>query len=143
MLDLTHLLFALALAYVLDLPVVYAMIGGVLPTVDTLFAAPFPFVPNGILHTPVFVIFTMLVLYLAANRTTVAGACGVGLLSHLYLDTVTVATGVMWLFPVSTHRFTVPVLAADGLAANLAVAGFSVFVLVTWRYWEVVPWTKL
>ncbi len=142
MLELTYIVFALALAYLLDLPVVYAMIGSVLPNVDMLFNAPFPFVPQGILHTPLFAVTVLIVVYLATDRGPVALAAGVGVLSHLFLDTLT-ALGVMWLYPVSTGHVAFNLFPATSLSANVAVIAYSVLVTVVWRYRaEVRRWTR-
>lgn len=133
MLDITHLLFALVLAYVLDLPVVYAMIGGVLPDVDLVFEFGFPFVHRGIVHTPVFAAFAMLVVYLVMHRRWVSASLGIGILSHLYLDTLT-PMGVMWLYPVTAERFSLEIAAAANTTANLALIVFYLGTLAVWRY---------
>lgn len=138
--DVTHLLFALALAYVLDLPVVYAMIGGLLPDVDLLIAAWLPITHRGIMHTPLFMGFSAASLYLASNRRAVAAALGIGMLSHLYLDSLT-PLGIKWLYPVVADRFTLDIVRAANPAANIAMSAFFIAVMVGWRYRnEVMRW---
>lgn len=138
--DVTHLLFALALAYVLDLPVVYAMIGGLLPDADLLLVAWLPITHRGIMHTPFFTGFAAAALYLVSNRRAVAAALAVGMLSHLYLDTLT-PLGVRWLYPVTMEQFTLDVVRATNPAANIAIGAFAVAVMLGWRYHpEVIRW---
>ncbi len=143
MIAVTHVLFALTLAYLFRLPVMYAVVAGLLPNVDALFAALFPFTPQGILHTPLFAAFVTVVLYLVTDRKAVALAAGLGLLSHLLLDTLT-PLGAMWLYPVTTHHIAVVLFPATDLLANMAIGLYSVGVLVVWRYRrEVGRWIRM
>ncbi len=140
--DITHLFFALALAYVLDLPVVYAMIGGLVPDADLWVASWLPITHRGIMHTPVFVLFSTTILYLVSNRRQVAYALGVGMLSHLYLDTLT-PMGIRWLYPVLTEQFTLNIVRAANPAANIAMSVFFIAVMLGWRYQtRVVTWIR-
>lgn len=143
MIAVTYLLFALALAYVLRIPVVYALVGSVLPHLDMLFTFAFPFTPQGILHTPLFAAFVMAVLYLVTARPPVVMAAGVGILSHLFLDTLT-ALGVMWLYPVTTHHLAFNLFSATDLAVNVIISLYSLLVILGWRYRrEVVRWVRV
>lgn len=140
--DVTHLLFALALAYVLDLPVVYAMVGGLFPDADLWLAAWLPITHRGIMHTPLFIGFSTAALYLASNRRAVATALGAGMLSHLYLDTLT-PLGIKWLYPVVSEQVTVGLVRAANPAANTAMSVFFIVVMVVWRYRpEVESWVR-
>lgn len=142
MIALTHLLFALTLAYILRLPVVYAMIGGVLPEADVLLHAEEPFVQQGMLHTPLFALFAGTALYLALGRREPAYALGVGMLANLYLDTLT-NTGVMWLFPVTDTSILLGLANALNPFANLGIILLSVLTATGWRYRsEVTVWTR-
>jgi inner membrane protein len=131
--DVTHLLFALALAYVLDLPVVYAMVGGLLPDIDLWLAALLPIAHRGIMHTPLFTAFVGAVCYLVSARRTVALALVTGMLSHLYLDSLT-PLGIKWLYPAVSNRFTLDIVRAADPAANTAMSLFVILVMVGWRY---------
>lgn len=138
--DVTHLLFALSLAYVLDLPVVYAMIGGLLPDADIWIQAWFPVTHRGIMHTPLFAGVSAFTAFLVTNRRHVAAALGVGLLSHLYLDSIT-PMGVQWLYPVVTEMYSLDIVLAANPTANLVMSAFFIMVMVGWRYWtEVSAW---
>ncbi len=144
MIGLTHLLFGLALVYVMGFPVVYGMVGAVLPDVDILSGAWFPFAHRGALHTPVAAVTLAAVLYLGTGRRDVAAATGLGVLSHLFLDTFTYS-GVMWLYP-RTSTYSLELIPYDSVLANLGIAAFAVLVAAGWTYRpqlaEVAPWTS-
>lgn len=133
MMELTHLIFALTLAYLLDLPVVYAMIAGIFPDTDLYMDLVFPFVHRGILHTPVFILFAAVVLYLVTDRKEIAAAAGVGLFSHLFLDTIT-PMGIMWLYPLSATYFSLNLVISANLLANVLVLAYCVLLMAAWRY---------
>lgn len=142
MIALAHLLFALSLAYLLQFPVVYAVIAAVLPDVDLLFTGAFPFAHRGILHTPVFGAFAMAVLLLATDRREVAAAYGLGHLSHLFLDTLTPA-GIAWLYPLTGTAYGLGLAPAHDPVLNGAVIVFSVATVLVWRYGpEVAAWMR-
>lgn len=133
MIALTHLLFALALAYLLRFPVVYAVIAAVLPDVDLLFTGAFPFAHRGILHTPLFGAFAMAVLLLAVDRREVAAAYGIGHLSHLFLDTFAPA-GIAWLYPLTDAAYGLGLAPAHDPVLNGAVIVLSLATVLVWRY---------
>jgi inner membrane protein len=68
---------------------------------DFLFPASlgFPFVHRGIVHTPVFLLFAVALVYLLSRRE-VAIAASAALASHLLIDGLSPA-GIMWLYPVT------------------------------------------
>lgn len=141
MIDFTHMVFGLALGYVLRFPVVWAMLGSVAPDIDILFDYGFPFTHRGVLHTPLFVGFAMAALYLATRRTAVAAGAGLGLLSHLFLDTFTYS-GIMWLYPVTTE-YSLMLVGYDSLVVNYGAVALATLVAVGWRYQaEVVRWLR-
>lgn len=140
MLGVTHLFVGLALAYLLDLPVVYGMVGAVLPDIDATFTFAEPFTHRGIVHTPIAAVALALALYLVLDRRPPALAFGTGYLSHLFLDTFTYS-GIMWLFPLTT-TYTLGATAADGFLANVGIALFAASATVTWHRREVIAgWT--
>lgn len=136
MIDFTHMLFGLALAYLLDFPVVYGMVGAVFPDIDILFQYGFPFTHRGVVHTPAAVLFVMVVLALVTNRRSVAYGFGIGYLSHLFLDTFTY-TGIRWLYPVTT-QYSLELIAYDSMVANIGITVLSVAVMLGWHYQEAV-----
>ncbi|MFB6294752.1 MAG: metal-dependent hydrolase [Candidatus Nanohaloarchaea archaeon] len=136
----THLLFAFALVYLLRLPVVYGMVGGVLPDVDIMLDAAFPFTHRGIVHTPVAAGTVSLAVFLASGRRDVAGSLFAGYLSHLFLDTFTYS-GVHWFFPVRRTVSFELVGYADPVA-NLGIMALSIALVVGWQYRDRVgQWT--
>ncbi len=141
MIAITHVLFGLAIAYVLRLPVAWAMIGAVLPDIDILIDASFPFVHRGIVHTPVAAGTAALVLGLATGDRDPAAALGTGYLSHLFLDTFTYS-GIMWLYPVATH-LSLELVGYDDVAVNLGIMVLAAAVPVLDRYGaEVAAWLR-
>ena len=126
MLFQAHLFFALALAYILKLPVKTAALAGVIPDLDTAFYAlglPFPFMHRGILHTPIILGVILIGIYLATKRPDICAGFGVGFLSHLFIDTLN-PTGIMWLYPVPTF-FTLDLATYSNAIANWGIVAWS------------------
>lgn len=142
MIAAAHVLFALALTYLLRFPVVYAMVAAVVPDIDLLFTGAFPLSPHGVLHTPFFGLFAVILLFLAVDRRDIPAAYGVGHFSHLFLDTFT-ATGVAWLYPVTASGYGLSLAGYGDLAMNTAVIILSLATVLAWRYGpEVWAWTR-
>lgn len=135
MIDFAHMVFGLALAYLLRFPVVWAMIGAVLPDVDILFEAAYPFVHRGIMHTPLAIGFFMVVLFLATARSAPAFALGLGMLTHLYLDTFTYS-GIMWGYPLTDTAYTLELVGYDHAIMNIGIVALSAASVLGFRYWE-------
>jgi membrane-bound metal-dependent hydrolase YbcI (DUF457 family) len=126
MLFQAHFFFALALAYILKLPLKTTVVGGIIPDIDTVFyvmGLPFPFVHRGFLHTPIVLGIILIGIYLATKRTDICAGFGVGFLSHLLLDTLT-PTGIMWLYPLPTF-FTLDLAAYSNAIANWGIIAWS------------------
>lgn len=141
MIALTHVLFALALSYVLAFPVAHAMVGAVLPDVDILFDFRPPFVHRGVVHTPVAGAVIATLLYLVADDARPALGLALGYLAHLFLDTFT-PSGIMWLFPLRAE-LSLDLATASNLPANLGISALSVLIALAWRYApEVKPWMR-
>ncbi|MFC7047005.1 metal-dependent hydrolase [Halobacteriaceae archaeon GCM10025711] len=111
---LTHAVVGVALAELVDGPAALGALAGVLPDVDLLFPAawPFPLDHRGVTHTPAFALAAVVAVALVARgrRTEAAMVAGLGLGSHLTIDTFT-ASGVMWAYPLSVE--------ATGVAAGV------------------------
>lgn len=111
---LTHAVVGVALAELADGPAALGALAGVLPDVDLLFPRtwPFPFDHRGLTHTPAFALAVVAAVALVARgrRTEAAVVAGLGLGSHLVIDTFT-ASGVMWRYPLSA--------APTGVAAGI------------------------
>jgi inner membrane protein len=118
MLAPTHLFFALAIAYLLRLPRIPAVIGGVIPDLDVLLDFGFPLEHRGMVHTPFFLAFCVVLLYLIADKP-ITFAFGAGFLSHLLLDVIT-PTGLLLLYPLPIF-FTLNLAPYSNIAANLGI----------------------
>jgi hypothetical protein len=95
MLAQTHFFFALALGYVLKLPAKMIVIAGVIPDADVIFTSMgtgFPLVHRGFLHTPLILGVILIALYLATKNPAICAGFGAGFLSHLFIDTLNLAT---------------------------------------------------
>ena len=103
---LTHAAVGYALAYALtDAPAWVGALAGVAPDADLPLGppvGPFPWVHRGLVHTPVFLAGVVAAVYLLAHDRDVTAAVGIGVLSHLVLDTLT-DTGIAWLYPISAE----------------------------------------
>ncbi|MDY6765958.1 MAG: metal-dependent hydrolase [Candidatus Nanohaloarchaea archaeon] len=141
MIGTTHLLFAFALVYLLGLPVVYGMVGGVLPDIDLLMEAGFPFTHRGIVHTPIAASAVAAALFLATGKQRPPASLLIGYLSHLFLDTFTYS-GVHWFYPVRSPISFELAGYADP-ATNLGIILFSLLLPAGWRYrHEVRRWLR-
>ncbi|ADB62384.1 membrane-bound metal-dependent hydrolase [Haloterrigena turkmenica DSM 5511] len=104
---------------------------GLLPDADFLFPAAWgwPLVHRGITHTPLFAVAVVAVAYALRRDRTVALAVGLGIGSHLAIDSLS-SKGIDWLFPLaSTAGPGVPV---HGPAATAVLWAASLGVLA-WR----------
>ena len=118
MLTPTHLMFALAIAYLLRLPRLPTAIGGVITDLDVLLQSDFPLQHRGIIHTPLFLAICVVLLYLITDKGTTFGF-GSGFLSHLLLDVITPA-GILLLYPLPVF-FTLNLAPYNNIAANLGI----------------------
>lgn len=116
----THCVVGYALARAFTGAAGAGMAGALAPDVDLLTSPqwPAPFVHRGIAHTPLFATLLIVVAYVLAGRRA-AAATGLGVGSHLVLDSLTPA-GIMWIYPVSTRHFGVSV-GVHGLTPTLAL----------------------
>lgn len=135
----THAAFALALCYLLRLPVVTGVLAGLLPDMDVLV----PFLEHrGMLHTPLAAGFFGMLLFAASDSRSTAEGFAVGYLSHLFIDAFTY-TGIMWFYPWEVHLSWRLVEAASP-AVNLGIAGVSLVLFQTFRIrsrWS--GWTRM
>ncbi|MDY6769965.1 MAG: metal-dependent hydrolase [Candidatus Nanohaloarchaea archaeon] len=137
----THLLFALAITRLLGLPVLYGMVGGVVPDTDILLDAGFPFTHRGIVHTPVAAVAAAAAVYLVGGRRDPAVSLGAGWLSHLFLDTFTYS-GVHWLFPLRAD-LSFGLVGYDSVTANLGIMVLSLAAAAGWHHRRrVMRWTR-
>ncbi|MDY6768535.1 MAG: metal-dependent hydrolase [Candidatus Nanohaloarchaea archaeon] len=134
MIGFTHLVFALALTYLLQFPVVYGMVGGMLPDIDILMSYGFPFTHRGIMHTPLAAAVFAAALYLVSGRRSPAAALGTGYVAHLFLDTFTYS-GIMWLYPVETE-LSFGFIGYDDVVVNLGIVALSLALAVGWAHRE-------
>ncbi len=130
MLGPTHLLFALALAYILRLPRIPMAIGGIIPDLDLLLQYGFPFVHRGIIHTPFFLTVCVVFLYLVVDNSTTF-AFGAGFLSHLLLDIIT-PSGIPLLYPLPVY-YTLNLAVYNNIFANMGIIAFSLAAILLYR----------
>ncbi len=141
MIDLTHIIFAFFLAYILRLPLVMTMIGSVLPDLDLTFNFTFPFVHRGILHTPLALITLSILFYLITKNRDSTLSFSLGYLTHLFLDTLT-PIGIMWLYPLKNY-YSLNLVYSNDFLANFSIILFSIFMFLLWKYNEVIlKWMK-
>jgi inner membrane protein len=130
MLAPTHFMFALAIAYLLRLPKLPAAIGGIIPDLDVLLQWDFPLMHRGIVHTPLMLAISIVILYLVTDRTTTF-AFGAGFLAHLLTDLVTPA-GILLLYPLPVF-FSLNLVPYNNLAANLGIILWSLGAILLYR----------
>jgi inner membrane protein len=126
----THLFFALALAYILRLPKVPAAIGGIIPDLDVLLQGDFPLMHRGLVHTPLIMAISMVMLYLVF-QPPIAFSFGMGFLSHLFLD-IANPTGIMLFYPLPAF-FTLNLAVYNNVAANLGIMAWSLAAILACR----------
>jgi inner membrane protein len=139
MLAPTHLMVALAIAYILRLPKLPAAIGGVIPDLDVLLQGDFPLIHRGIVHTPLVMILCMVIIYLAVDRTA-SLSFGAGFMSHLLTDLATPA-GILLLYPLPQF-FTLNLAAYNNAAANLGIILWSGFAILLYRSSRFRDWVR-
>lgn len=136
MLPLAVVLFALATAYLLRVPVVYAMIGALIPGVSQLLMPYVPAPHHTAVETPAFAVLAGVVAYLVSGRRSVGVSLVTGIGAWLFLQLL-VGQAVLLYYPAT---------AAVQLAAeryrpvvDAAVIGLSSLAMLGWRYqsrWE-------
>jgi len=94
----THLMFALAMAYILRLPRIPTAIAGIIPDLDGILDYGFPLMHRGLVHTPMFLFLCMGVIAVVTKNKPLAAGFGVGFLAHLLTDIIT-PTGIMFFYP--------------------------------------------
>jgi len=94
----THLMFALAMAYIFRLPRIPTAIAGIIPDIDFVLHYGFPLMHRGIVHTPLFMLICIGIILVATKSRPITAGFGVGFLAHLLTDIIT-PTGVMFFYP--------------------------------------------
>ena len=141
MLTPTHMLVALALAYIFKLPKLPAFLAALALDLDivlNLTGLGFPFVHRGIIHTPLFLIALTAVWYYYGRRSKSAEAAntglsvGIGGLSHVALDFVTIP-GVPLLFPLFSF-IAVSMVDYANIVANAGIIILSLVFVLLFQY---------
>lgn len=128
MISVTHLVFGLSIAYILDKRLLTASIFALVPDFDVTFNFLYPFVHRGIMHSLLAAgIFTLLVFLYTEDRGS-AESCLLGYSSHLVLDSLT-SSGVPILFPFF-RGFSLSLSSAYSLKSNLAIIVFSASLVI-------------
>lgn len=129
MLGVTHLFFALSLAYVFRFPLIPALVGGIIADIDYVLDYGFPFIHRGVIHTPLILLVSVVLIYLATKRTDVSLSFGIGFLSHLFLDIIT-PTGIPLLYPLANF-YSLNLVHYNNTLANIGMIVWScIFILM-------------
>jgi len=127
--SLTHFIFGLSLAYILDKRLITASTFALVPDFDITFDFLYPFTHRGIMHSLLAAgIFTLLVYIYTENRGS-AESCFLGYAgAGLGLDLLT-SSGVPLFFPF-LNDFALSLTSAYSLAANLSIIAFSLALIM-------------
>ena len=132
MISLTHLLFGLSLAYVLDKRLVTASVFAIVPDFDITFNFLYPFTHRGITHSFLAAgVFTLLV-YVYTEDQVSAESCFLGYSSALCLDLLT-SSGVPLFFPF-LDGFSLGVASAYSIEWNSAIIAFSLILMLAKKH---------
>jgi inner membrane protein len=114
-------------------PPAVGLVGAVAPDVDLLFdpSWQFPLVHRGITHTPALAGIVIVALLLGVS-VPVAAAFGVGVISHLIVDTFT-RSGVAWLYPVIAQPVAFDLSIHGGAGTVLLWSGAIGLIGWEWR----------
>ncbi len=135
MLTPTHLVFGLALAYVLDKRLVTASVFAVIPDFDVLLNFLYPFVHRGIMHTVLAAGVAAGLVYLYTDDRESAESCFLGYSSHLALD-LTTLSGVPLFFPFY-RDIALSLTPAYSFEANMAFLAASLTAMIIKSNWKI------
>lgn len=134
---LTYLIFALALAYILDKRLLTASIFALVPSIDVLIDFRYPFVHHGIMHSLLAAVVFSLLIYVYTEDQESAESCFLGYSSHLFLDLLT-APAIPLLFPLA-HELTLALVSPYSPEANTAIITASLagmYMKKNWRHFQ-------
>jgi membrane-bound metal-dependent hydrolase YbcI (DUF457 family) len=125
---LTHFVFGLSLAYILDKRLVTASAFALVPDLDKTFTFLYPFTSGGIMHSLIAAtVFTLLVYIYTEDRVS-AESCALGyIVSGLGLDLLT-SSGVPVFFPL-LGKISVSIASTDAITFNLAIIILSLILM--------------
>jgi len=131
--SLTHFVFGLSLAYILDKRLVTASAFALVPDLDISFDFLYPFTQGGIMHSLLAaVVFTFLVYVYTEDRIS-AESCFLGYTgSGIGLDLLT-SSGIPVFFPL-LEDISFSIADPNSLAPNLAFITFSLALMFAKKY---------
>lgn len=135
MISATHVIFGLALAYVLDKRLVTATVFSVVPDFDSLFDFIYPFVHRGVMHSILAALFFTALIYIYTRDRESAESTAIGYSSHLGIDLLTFS-GVPLFFPLYSN-FALGVAGYASLPANTAIITLSISLMILKKYFGV------
>lgn len=135
MISLTHLVFGLSVAYVLDKRLVTVMVFSIAPDVDVLFDFIYPFVHRGITHSLLAAGVLAGLVYVYTEDRISAESAFIGYSSALALDLLT-PSGLPLLFPLP-HSFSMDLASAYSIEANLAIIAVSTGAMAAKKHPEI------
>lgn len=135
MISATHVVFGLAIAYVLDKRLVTATVFSVIPDFDALFDFIYPFVHRGVMHSITAVLFFSVLAYVYSRDRESAESTAIGYSSHLAIDLLTFS-GVPLFFPFYSN-FALGLTGYSSLPANTAIITLSISLMFLKKHWSV------
>lgn len=134
MLSVTHFFFAITVAFVLKFPVLPAGAVSLLVDMDYFLDYDFPFMHRGIVHTPIFLAMSIVILYLVTRRWDFTLSIGAGVLTHLFLDMIN-PMGILLLFP-QVNFYSLNLIHYNNIIANVVMVLWSIaFILLLKSRW--------
>lgn len=133
MISLTHYIFGLSLAYILDKRLITASTFALVPDFDITFNFLYPFTHRGIMHSLLAAgVFSLLVYTYTEDRGS-AESCLLGYAAAgLGLDLLT-SSGVPLLFPFMGD-FAISITSAYSLPSNLSIITLSIAIILLKKY---------
>ena len=135
MIALTHIVFGLSIAFVLEKRLITASVFAVVADFDITFDFLYPFTSNGIMHSLLAAgIFSLLVFVYSEDRES-AESCFLGYISHLGLDSIT-SYGVQIFFPLQ-YNLALGIASAEDLVWNLGIITIFLSAMFVKKNWQV------
>lgn len=134
MIAITHILFGVALAKLLDLRVGTVMLIAVLPDIDKLFVFAYPLVRNGVTHSLLAAAVVSLTAFLASNSISTMKSCLTAYISHISIDLFCL-NGLTAAYPLKKF-YSLGIFAENSLIGNFSVLSFSILLIIATESFE-------
>lgn len=135
MISLTHFVFGLSLAYILDKRLVTGSAFALVPDFDITFNFLYPFTHRGIMHSLLAALVFSFLVYVYTEDRISAESCFLGYAgAGLGLDLLT-SSGIPLFFPF-LGDFALSITSAYSLPANLSIIMFSLGLIMASKHTE-------